>query len=321
VTPDIDWKARSSPKPGVFNSFSQMLSQVHTGWNFESVDDKVTSDRELLAYVKKYSLGDSYLTDILALPMSGCREGKLHDADYLVVSYVVEGNDYSLDVYGHHYALKRGNVFIWNTSQEIFFRSGEMVRQLSVFIPMNAAFNLGKLVSPDTIFVLDKSEAISNILRSTILTLRKNAHNTCISDEPFIVNPILELTKAGVSKARAFRFEKKRSSEQLLDEIRDYVRNNLFDSDLSVATISHALGVSKRYIHQIFSHETESLSRWIARQRLEQATKYLQDSKYRDISITDIAMMTGFNDSGYFSRQFRQHYGMSPKHYRQSAIH
>ncbi len=316
MTPDIEWKAKSALTPAVFNSFSQMLAQAHTGWNFESVKEKSTRDTELLAYVKKYSLGESYLTDILALPISGFREGDSQNGNYIVVSYVVEGNDYKLDINEKHYSLNKGNIFIWNTSQNIYFKSREMVRQISIFLPLKSPFNLKKLDSKETIFVIDQNEAISNILRSAILTLRKNSHKICTSDECFIINPIIDLTKSCIVKSQALSSDKKRNSNQVLDEIRDYVNNNLFDSDLSIANISQTLGISKRYIHQVFSQEPLSLSCWITQLRLEQAAKYLRDTKYRDISITDIAMMVGFNDSSYFSKKFKTRFGTSPRRYR-----
>ncbi len=39
-----------------------------------------------------------------------------------------------------------------------------------------------------------------------------------------------------------------------------------------------------------------------------------------DDSITDIAYGVGFNDSNYFARQFRSHFGVSPREYRQRSI-
>ena len=320
MTPDIEWTAQASPNFSVFSHFSSALSKAHEGWSFKGVDVGITSDRALPAYVKKYSFGRSFLTDILALPMNGWREGKLEMTNYLAISYVVDGDGYQLDVCGKRYSLKRGNVFVWNTSQQIYFESSQAVRQLSIFIPLGQAFNVGKLVCKDKLYVLDESETISNILRSILLTLRKNAHKTCISDELFIINPVIELTCSSISKRNAFQLEKKRGREQWLVEIQDYVRNNLFDADLCVASISQALGISKRYIHQIYSAETESLSRWISRHRLEQAARYLKDESFRGVSITDIALMSGFNDSGYFSRQFKMEYSQTPREYRLAAL-
>ncbi len=50
--------------------------------------------------------------------------------------------------------------------------------------------------------------------------------------------------------------------------------------------------------------------------RLQKAMSLL---RYRDWSITEIAYHVGFNDSNYFSRQFKQVTGMTPSAYRKGA--
>ncbi len=48
--------------------------------------------------------------------------------------------------------------------------------------------------------------------------------------------------------------------------------------------------------------------------RLAKATDMLTDG---DMNITEIAFRCGFHDSNYFTRQFRQAFGMPPRDYRQ----
>lgn len=50
--------------------------------------------------------------------------------------------------------------------------------------------------------------------------------------------------------------------------------------------------------------------------RVTHAAKRLRQT---DDSITDIAYDAGFNDSNYFARQFRNHFGVSPREYRQRS--
>ncbi len=47
--------------------------------------------------------------------------------------------------------------------------------------------------------------------------------------------------------------------------------------------------------------------------RLQAAADLLTNSR---LSVTEIAMKCGFNESNYFTRQFRQHIGISPSEYR-----
>ena len=52
---------------------------------------------------------------------------------------------------------------------------------------------------------------------------------------------------------------------------------------------------------------------YFLKMRLEQAQGYLQDS---DLSIAQIAQLTGFEDALYFSRLFKKYFGVAPSSYR-----
>jgi transcriptional regulator GlxA family with amidase domain len=52
---------------------------------------------------------------------------------------------------------------------------------------------------------------------------------------------------------------------------------------------------------------------YLIRLRIRRASELLQQ---HESSITEIAMAVGFNDSNYFSRQFRAVTGESPRNYR-----
>ena len=51
------------------------------------------------------------------------------------------------------------------------------------------------------------------------------------------------------------------------------------------------------------------------RKRVAEAKKLLS---YSNLSLTDIAIMVGFNNSQYFSKVFKEVAGISPKVYRKS---
>ena len=52
---------------------------------------------------------------------------------------------------------------------------------------------------------------------------------------------------------------------------------------------------------------------WLISQRIHRACQVL---RHTDRSITEIAFDVGFNDSNYFTRQFRKVTGFSPRAYR-----
>lgn len=101
-------------------------------------------------------------------------------------------------------------------------------------------------------------------------------------------------------------------------QIRAYIEAHLRDPGLTPRRIAAALGISPRYLRLLFSEEEETISRYVTRRRLEEATRELDNAAWRGTHITDIAYHWGFGDAAQFSRAFRERFGMSPRRYRQS---
>lgn len=57
-------------------------------------------------------------------------------------------------------------------------------------------------------------------------------------------------------------------------------------------------------------------SEWIKNFRLRKAAEMLQQG---DVPVSEVGWRSGFSDSSYFIRQFRQHYGLTPGNYRKKA--
>ena len=101
-------------------------------------------------------------------------------------------------------------------------------------------------------------------------------------------------------------------------QIRAYIEAHLRDPGLTPRRIAAALGISQRYLRLLFSEEEETISRYVMRRRLEEATRELNHAAWRGAHITDIAYRWGFGDGAQFSRAFRERFGMSPRRYRQT---
>ncbi|WP_428385285.1 AraC family transcriptional regulator [Nevskia ramosa] len=97
------------------------------------------------------------------------------------------------------------------------------------------------------------------------------------------------------------------------------LRERYADSTLRPADVAAALGISRRYLHQLFAQHGESFSRALYARRLEQAAKLLGRRDTVSLSITEIALACGFSDSSHFSRLFGNRYGLTPSAYRLSG--
>ncbi len=96
--------------------------------------------------------------------------------------------------------------------------------------------------------------------------------------------------------------------------VTDYIKNNLTADDLSQSAMARLAGVNKDYFSRIFHTITGmNYSRWLNTIRLEKATELLTDPS---LSLTEVAMLSGFQSISSFNRVFREDKGMSPREYR-----
>ncbi|MBQ7481949.1 MAG: helix-turn-helix transcriptional regulator [Lachnospiraceae bacterium] len=96
--------------------------------------------------------------------------------------------------------------------------------------------------------------------------------------------------------------------------VTDYIKNNLTADDLSQGAMARMAGVSKDYFSRIFKNVTGmNYSKWLNTIRLEKATSLLSQEK---MTLTEVAMLSGFQSIPSFNRVFREEKGMAPGEYR-----
>lgn len=105
----------------------------------------------------------------------------------------------------------------------------------------------------------------------------------------------------------------------LLSRVKAHLQCNLDDPELSPSMAAAALGLSKRYLHKLFSNSGTTFGAWVREERLLRARSLLVDSRYGHLTITEVAMRQGFNDIPHFSRQFRARFGHTPRDARAGA--
>jgi len=93
-----------------------------------------------------------------------------------------------------------------------------------------------------------------------------------------------------------------------------YINQNMH-RPLTLEKIAEYCGISKRTLTRRFEHQVgESPHKFLMRVRMKQAKSLLHDI---NLSLQEIAELVGYKDSHYFSNQFKQHFDISPKRYRQ----
>lgn len=101
-----------------------------------------------------------------------------------------------------------------------------------------------------------------------------------------------------------------------LAEVVSYIEKN-FQNPIELKQLYSRVCFSKRHFIRIFKKNYQySPIDYIIRLRLRLACRLLKNS---NMNITQIAMMSGFSDSNYFTRQFKKVYGLPPREFKKNS--
>lgn len=103
------------------------------------------------------------------------------------------------------------------------------------------------------------------------------------------------------------------ADDKLVKKVIDYIKANLEDCEMSVETLSREVGLSRvhlnRKLKEILGISPSNLIKSI---RLKQAAYLLVNNK---VNISEVAYKVGFSSHSYFSFNFHEFFGMSPKEF------
>lgn len=103
-----------------------------------------------------------------------------------------------------------------------------------------------------------------------------------------------------------------------LSSIKDVLRymNEHYKEPLNASELAAMSNYNESYFMKLFKQYTgKTLVKYMTELRLEKAHHLL---KHSSLSITEIALETGFNGTSYFIKKFQEAYGMSPQKFRRT---
>jgi AraC family transcriptional regulator, positive regulator of tynA and feaB len=106
------------------------------------------------------------------------------------------------------------------------------------------------------------------------------------------------------------------SSDRLLQGLQEELRERCHEVGLTPAQLAARRGISSRYLHLLFARSGTTFGSELMRHRLAAAHRMLNDSRYTNINVTEIAARCGFAEPSHFARRFRKTYGVGPSEFR-----
>ncbi len=141
----------------------------------------------------------------------------------------------------------------------------------------------------------------NNLMRLWLFRSRSDEYK-CISFFYDILSQICEMDKAAYRSNQQF---------QLIEPAVEYIKAHIFDSSLKAQDLHELCGISGTYFRKIFASRFGiSPQKYIINKRLTQANMILNNGDFE--SIADVATSVGYEDALYFSRAFKEKYGVAP---------
>lgn len=93
----------------------------------------------------------------------------------------------------------------------------------------------------------------------------------------------------------------------------EYIEQH-YSEDLSLTSLAEEFFLAPTYLAKCFKDKTgSSVMQYLEGYRMQRAQELLRSS---GLSISEIALKSGYNDSNYFTRSFRKYADMTPREYR-----
>lgn len=101
-----------------------------------------------------------------------------------------------------------------------------------------------------------------------------------------------------------------------IEDIKDYIDQHYFE-DIKISMFTEKYFLSREYLMKLFKQQFGfGIHEYMQKVRMDKACVLLDDSS---LKIQDISEMLGYKDKNYFSKAFRNYYGVSPSEYRAKA--
>lgn len=270
------------------------------GYHFKRVLPKVRV-KELLGYY--YSIRDS----------GYCFAGESHP--YFELTYVDHGT-LTTEVDGKTYEVKERELMIYGPGQ---FHT----QKISLGSSCSYVTILFELESPPEHFeyLLNKVFPYSKSIYKLMHTLVNESSTfvpymdsllACLFEEIIIRLLQTQFQPPSEAEQKSLSFARENHQNELLDQILDYI-NETIREPITVGEICDKFSMSRSTLQIMFNeHLNQTPKKYINELKLEMSRQLLSEDRF---SVSEIALIMGFNSIHYFSRAFAQKYKMSPTEY------
>ena len=129
----------------------------------------------------------------------------------------------------------------------------------------------------------------------------------------------LEKKDFSVDKGTLSTIQSTKNKNDLLEQARQVIDQNIRSNLLSVEYLTQQLNISPSYLYRIFKEKlNQNIQDYISSKKLEEAKKMISEGKY---TLSQISEILNYCSQTYFATKFKRQYGISPREYAKSILH
>lgn len=241
---------------------------------------------------------------------------KPHTHPYCEIIFIPSGSGVT-NIDGTEHKINKGDIIIYNAGVEHFEASSlnEPLEMLFFAFDNFEITDIKKnhLLPPDYNCIYPANENYSQFINAFNEIIRehelKNSFFAEVSQNIArnMIMQIIRIINRTDSESELLK------SHKVLSLATTYIHTN-FKSNITLEMVADNCYINKYYLSHLFTKiKGISVGKYILDLRLAEARNLLSSTP---LSISEVAELSGFNDTGYFCRTFKKYHAVTPMQYR-----
>ncbi len=223
------------------------------------------------------------------------------------------------EVEGVFYELKEKDLMIYGPGQfhTQSIPDGESCSYMTIIFDMRNLFQDSEGIEDE--LLLNKVFGYNKMIHSIIQTLVQesttqlpymNSLMLCLLKE--IIIRLIQSEFIGAKPEKPTNGAKHHYQDELLARILEHIQDTICEP-ITIAEICEKFSLSRSSLQILFKENlNQTPKKYISELKLERSCEMIREERY---TISEIALLLGFNSIHYFSRAFTQKYGVAPSEY------
>jgi len=271
-------------------------------------------DRQHNASLRRRTIADVTLAEWICPPSEGYRRREQHrvaDPDMVLVLFATRGSE-RIQHGPSQTLLSAKTSLIFSSSEVIDFATEGQLTKLSLAVPRVSIEEFAPRMAIGHGVSLDNDRPSVKLLRGMLELIWTGSFGMDPHELDHARHALLNLFVAALGQ------EQLSGNDAMVPLLRgqldEWIDKHLSLGPMTVSDIAAAHYVSERTVQRVYAQNADTVTGVIRRRRIQKARADLIST---DNSIASVAARSGYFDSSHFAREFRHHYGTTPREYRE----